>query len=314
MQNIPARTLDDLLVLEDKRMVDFIQQLINGLQIGSIYALVALGYTMVYGIVKLINFAHGDVIMIGSYVAITTIPLLAAFGAPSWLCIIASVLFCAFLGFMIEAVAYRPLRNAPRLCSIITAIGMSLFLENLAMLVFSPNPRPVPRIFSTKPIMVGGIQFTFNTLLTIIVSVSLMVAIQFFVKNSKTGRAMRAVSEDFGAAKLMGINVNRTISLTFAIGSGLAAFGSVFYSSTYPLVEPMMGSMLGLKAFIAAVLGGIGIIPGAIIGGLIMGVAESLTKAYINSQLADAVVFGILIVVLLVKPSGILGKNTKEKV
>jgi len=295
-------------------MVDFIQQIINGLQIGSIYALVALGYTMVYGIVKLINFAHGDVIMIGSYIAITTIPLMAAMGAPAWTCIVASVIFCAFLGFLIEAVAYRPLRNAPRLCSIITAIGMSLFLENLAMLVFSPNPRPVPKIFSSEPIMLGQIQVSLNTLLTILVSLCLMVALQLFVRNSKMGRSMRAVSEDFGAAKLMGINVNRTISLTFAIGSGLAAVGSIFYSSSYPIVEPMMGSMLGLKAFIAAVLGGIGIIPGAIIGGLIMGVAESLTKAYINSQLADAVVFGILIIVLLVKPSGILGKNIKEKV
>lgn len=295
-------------------MIDFIRQIINGLQIGSIYALVALGYTMVYGIVKLINFAHGDVIMVGAYVSLVSIPQFISLGLPVWLCILVSVVFCAVLGVLIELIAYRPLRSAPRLCSLITAIGMSLFLQNLFMLIFTPNFKPFPQVFDVEPIRISEVQISFNTMLTIIVSVALMIALSLFVKLTKIGKAMRAVSEDEGASRLMGINVNRTISITFAIGSGLAAVGSVFYSNAYPLIEPTLGSMLGLKAFVAAVLGGIGIIPGAMLGGIVMGLAESMTKAYISSQLADAVVFGILIVVLLVKPSGILGKNIREKV
>ncbi len=295
-------------------MVDFLTQLLNGLQIGSIYALVALGYTMVYGIVKLINFAHGEIIMVGAYMTFLATPLLYQAGLPLWLAVILSIVVCVTLGIVIELVAYRPLRGAPKLCSIITAIGMSLLLQNLFMLIFSPNPKPMDKIFSTTPILLGEISLTPTTLLTIGCSVVLMLALQFFVKTTKSGRAMRAVSEDTGAARLMGINVNRTISLTFAIGSGLAAVGSLFYVAQYPQIDPMMGSLLGLKAFVAAVLGGIGILPGAMIGGLVMGLAESLTKAYISSQLSDAVVFGILIVVLLFKPSGILGKNRKEKV
>lgn len=295
-------------------MVDFIRQIINGLQIGSIYALVALGYTMVYGIVKLINFAHGDVIMVGAYISLISIPQFIAMGMPIWLCILVSVAFCAVLGVLIELVAYRPLRNAPRLCSLITAIGVSLFLQNLFMLIFTPNFKPFPKVFNLPPIIISKVQISFGTLLTIFVSLALMVALNLFVKLTKIGKAMRAVSEDEGAARLMGINVNRTISITFAIGSGLAAVGSVFYSNAYPLIQPTFGSMLGLKAFVAAVLGGIGIIPGAMLGGIVMGIAESLTKAYITSQLADAVVFGILIIVLLVKPSGIFGKNIREKV
>lgn len=295
-------------------MVDFIRQLINGMQIGSVYALVALGYTMVYGIIMLINFAHGDVIMVGAYVSLISIPFFVSAGLPVWLCTIVSVIACSALGVLMEKVAYKPLRNAPRLCSLITAIGMSLFLENLFVLIFTPNVRPFPTIFDVEPVIVGGVQISSITILTIAVSLILMIALSIFIKGTKMGTAMRAVSEDDGAAKLMGINVNVTISITFAIGSALAAVGSVFYSSAYPMVEPYMGSMLGLKAFIAAVLGGIGSIPGAMLGGIIMGIVESLTKAYISSQLADAVVFGILIIVLLVKPSGLFGKNIKEKV
>ncbi len=295
-------------------IVNFIKQLINGLQVGSIYALVALGYTMVYGIVKLINFAHGDIIMVGAYSSILFIPILTGWGLPAWACVVPSIIVCALLGMLSERVAYRPLRHSPRISSLITAIGISLFLENAAMLIFSPNPRSVQKIFDVSSLDLFGIQINFGAIITILISIAIMVLLQMFVKGTKLGKAMRAVSEDEGAAKLVGINVNSTIQLTFAIGSGLAAVGSVLYISAYPQIQPLMGSMLGLKAFVAAVLGGIGIIPGAMIGGLIMGVFESLTKAYISSQLADAVVFGILIVVLLVKPSGILGKNTKEKV
>ncbi|MGI6161786.1 MAG: branched-chain amino acid ABC transporter permease [Christensenellales bacterium] len=294
--------------------MDFIRQLINGLQIGSIYALVALGYTMVYGIVKLINFAHGDVIMVGAYFSLMVLPLLSAAGLPLWICIIISAVLCAATGAIIEAVAYRPLREASRLSALITAIGVSLFLQNLFMLIYTPNPRPYPKIFDFENISFLGFEISFTVLLTIVVSVILMVLLSIFIKHTKIGKAMRAVSEDTGAAKLMGINVNLTISATFIIGSALAAVGSVFYASSYPQINPYMGSMLGLKAFIAAVMGGIGIIPGAMLGGVLMGVAESLTKAYISSQLADAVVFGILIVVLLVKPSGIFGVNMREKV
>lgn len=289
----------------------FFMHIINGLQVGSIYALVALGYTMVYGIVKLINFAHGDIIMVGAYTVIIT---LGNGIMPFWLCILAAIAVCAIFGMLCEKVAYRPLRSSPRISSLITAIGISLFLENAAILVFSPDPRSVPKLFSFPGVQFGEIQMNGNTIITLVVSLCIMAGLQLFVKSTKIGKAMRAVSEDDGAAKLMGIHVNRTIQITFAIGSGLAAVASVLYISSYPQVTPLMGSILGLKAFVAAVLGGIGIIPGAMIGGLIMGISESLTKAYISTQLADAVVFGILIIVLLVKPSGILGKNTHEKV
>lgn len=294
--------------------MEFLKQIINGLQVGSIYSLIALGYTMVYGIVKLINFAHGDIIMVGSYISLSTIPMLIAAGMPAWLCVVTAVAFCALLGVLTERIAYRPLRNSPRISSLITAIGISLLLQNVFMLLYSPNPRPFPKIFDVGSLKIGDFQIGFVTLLTIVTALVIMGLLQSFVQKSKIGKAMRAVSEDAGAAQLMGININTTISLTFAIGSGLAAVGSVLYCASYPMVFPTMGSMLGLKAFVAAVLGGIGIIPGAMLGGIIMGVAESLTKAYINSKLADAVVFGILIVVLIVKPSGIFGKNVKEKV
>lgn len=294
--------------------VIFINQIINGIQVGSIYALVALGYTMVYGIVKLINFAHGDFIMVGAYVSLFSVPLLVRMGVPAWLCIVLALVACALLGVVTERVAYKPLRNAPRITALITAIAVSLLLENLCMLFFSSSSKPFPTVFNKSIFNLGGVQFNSITLITIVLSVISMILLQLFVKKTKMGKAMRAVSEDGGASILMGINSNTTISITFAIGSGLAAIAAVMYCSAYPQVNPYMGSMLGLKAFIAAVLGGIGIIPGAMLGGFVIGLVESLTKAYISSQLADAVVFGILIIVLLVKPTGILGKNIGEKV
>lgn len=292
-------------------MTLFLNQLINGLQIGSIYALIALGYTMVYGIVKLINFAHGDIIMVGAYAALLS---MTSLGLPFPLAVVISMVVCIVVGVVIERVAYKPLRSSPRISSLITAIGVSLFLQNLAQTIFSATPKPFPAIFTVAPISVGSLNISFTTLLTIVLSLLLMALLQFVVRSTRTGKAMRAVSEDTGAAQLMGINVNTTISITFAIGCALAAIGAVLYCIAYPRVQPTMGSLPGLKAFIAAVLGGIGIIPGAMLGGLIMGVAESLTKGYISSSLADAVVYGILIIVLLVKPAGLLGKKTSEKV
>lgn len=292
-------------------MTLLLNQLLNGLQIGSIYALIALGYTMVYGIVKLINFAHGDIIMVGAYAALI---LMTGLGAPFYVAIIGAMAVCVVCGVLIERVAYKPLRSSPRISSLITAIGVSYLLQNLAQLIFSPTPRPFPTVFQVKPLVVGELSISFVTILTLVVSVGLMVLLQFIVRRTKVGKAMRAVSEDTGAAQLMGISVDRTVSITFAIGCALAAIGAVLYCVAYPRVQPTMGSLPGLKAFIAAVLGGIGILPGAMLGGFIMGIAESLTKGYISSQLADAVVYGILIVVLIFKPAGLLGKKTREKV
>lgn len=295
-------------------MVTFLRQLINGIQVGSIYALVALGYTMVYGIIKLLNFAHGDFIMVGAYISIFSIPVLVQIGVPAWFCIIISVIFCSVLGVVTERIAYKPLRGSSSLSVLITAIGVSLFLENLFLILFTSSPKPFPAIFNVGELQFGGIKISGSTILTIVVSALVMVILQLFIKKTKMGKAMRAVSENGKASILMGIDVNNTISLTFAIGSALAGIASVMYCTAYPMVDPYMGSMLGLKAFIAAVLGGIGSVPGAMLGGFVIGVVESMTKAYISSQLADAVVFGILIIVLLVKPTGILGKNVGEKV
>lgn len=294
--------------------MDFIRQLINGLQIGSIYALVSLGYTMVYGIVKLINFAHGDIIMVGAYISFIFVPILISMNLPVWLAVVPAIIFCALLGILIEKIAYRPMRNSARISSLITAIGVSLLLQNIFMLVFSPNPRAFETVFSANPIQIGNLNINISTIITIILSVSLMVLLQLFITKTKLGKAMIAVSQDFSAAQLVGINVDNIISMTFAIGSALAAVASILYVSSYPQITPTMGSMLGLKAFVAAVLGGIGIIPGAMIGGFIIGIVEALTKAYISTQLADAVVFGILVIVLLFKPDGIFGMNKKEKV
>ncbi len=299
----------------------FIQQLINGLRVGSIYALIALGYTMVYGIIRLINFAHGDFIMVGGYTLVFTIPLMMAAGMPAWTAVVLAVIVCAIVGMLVEKLAYSPVRRrGNNMSSLITAIAMSLFLENLAQKLFTASPKQVGTIFKFSVDSVGG--FSVNTLLTIAIGVVMMVGLSLFVKYTKAGQAMRAVSEDKDASNLMGVSVNRTITLTFGIGAGLAAVASLMYCAQYNQVTTTMGYMLGLKAFVAAVLGGIGIIPGAMLGGIVVGIVESLSKAYIGtltggvitSAFSDAIVFGILIIVLLVKPAGIMGKNVGEKV
>ncbi len=266
---------------------------------------------MVYGIVKLINFAHGDIIMVGAY---TSLVMFMNFKANPIIALLVSIIVCVIFGVVIEMIAYKPLRNSPRISSLITAIGVSYLLENVAQLIFTPDPKPFPSIFPTEQLFNGNINIGYTTLITIITSIVLMILLQLFVSKTKAGKAMRAVSEDMNASRLMGINVNNTISMTFAIGCALAGVGSFLYSAAYPTITPLMGFTPGLKAFIAAVLGGIGVLPGAMIGGFLMGVVESFTKAFISSQMADAIVYLILILVLLVKPSGIFGKTTVEKV
>ncbi|MBS5450847.1 MAG: branched-chain amino acid ABC transporter permease [Coriobacteriia bacterium] len=307
----------------DPQLALFIQQLLNGLKIGSVYSLVALGYTMVYGIIRLINFAHGDFIMVGAYAMLFAIPVMIAAGVPAWLAIVPAIVVCVIVGVLVEKAAYKPVREKGNsMTALITAIAMSLLLENLSQTLFGANPQPMPTFLQVPTFKVGGVTIPGVTLVTIAIGIVVMVALQMFVKGTKTGKAMRAVSEDKEAATLMGINVNSTITKTFAIGSGLAAVAALMYCASYPQVTPTLGVMLGLKAFVAAVLGGIGSIPGAMVGGLTIGVVESLTKAYIGpltgnlitSAFSDAVVFLILIVVLLVKPSGMLGKNVGEKV
>ncbi len=292
-------------------MVLFLNQLINGLHVGSIYALIALGYTMVYGIVKLINFAHGDIIMVGAYTAVIA---LVTLNVSPVLALLATILMCVLFGVVIERIAYKPLRNSPRISSLITAIGVSMLLQNVGLLLFGAQSKPFPTLIHVEPLRFMGLQISFITMLTILVSAGLMVMLQLFIKTSKSGKAMRAVSEDYSTAQLMGINVDTTITLTFAIGCALAGIGAFLYTMAYPAVSPTMGSLPGLKAFIAAVLGGIGLIPGAMLGGFVMGIVESLTKAYISTQMSDAVVYGILIIVLLVKPTGLLGSRMFEKV
>lgn len=293
-------------------MKDFIQQIIYGINAGSIYALIALGYTMVYGIVKLINFAHGDILMMGAYFGLLG---MTALGLPLPIAIILAMVGCAIFGMLIDKVAYKPLRNAPRISALITALGISLFLQSIFVVIFGLEVRKMPEIaMLSGSKMIFGIAIPKVTFLIVALSVTCMVALQFIVKNTKMGKAMRAVSEDRQAAQLMGINVDKTISFTFAIGSALGALGGVLYSIAYYQVEPYMGILPGLKAFVAAVLGGIGIIPGAMFGGFVMGIIENLTKGFISSSWSNAIVFGILILVLLFKPSGIFGKNTREKV
>ena len=291
--------------------MDFAQQLVNGVQIGSVYALVAIGYTMVYGIAKMINFAHGDIIMVGSYVALL---FFQSSGLPVWGVIAATAAVSAVLGVTIERLAYKPLRGGSRMSALITTIGVSLMLQNGFLLIFGSSPKPFPNHFTGEGFTLGGVTVSRLTAITLVVTVVLMVLLTLFVNRTRVGKAMRAVSEDQGAAQLMGINIDTSISITFAIGSALAAVAAVLYSSTYPLINPYMGSMLGLRAFIAAVIGGIGVIPGAMIGGFIIGIAEALIKRYISSAMADAIVFAVLIIVLLVKPSGLLGRNEREKV
>ena len=286
-------------------------QMLNGLGAGSIYALIALGYSMVYGVVKLINFAHGDIIMVGSYLIFLTMGA----GQPLWVAVLASLVFSAVMGVLIEQVAYRRLLNsgAPRIALLITAIGASIFLQNLAQLVFGTNQKSMPKMFVLPPIRVGDLNVS-NTLLNITVAVLMMFFLQVLVRITKTGKAMRATSEDAGAARLMGIPINRIIVFTFAVGSALAAVGAVLYTNTYMQIKPLMGSMLGLKAFVAAVLGGIGSIPGAMLGGFLLGLAESLSVVAGQSLWMDAAVFAVLILILLVRPAGLLGRTLKEKV
>lgn len=291
-------------------ITQFFMQLINGLNIGSIYALIALGYTMVYGIAKLINFAHGDIIMVGAYLSL----VLLQTGMHWVLAVCGGIVLCGLLGFLMEKIAYKPLRNASRISLLITAIGMSYLLENAFQMIFSSTPKPYPSFIQLPAITLGGIKISSNYYMTFFVSVILMIILHLFVQKTNMGKAMRAVSEDSDAAKLMGINVDQTISFTFVIGSCLAAVAGILYSNCYPIISPTMGSLPGIKAFIAAVLGGIGSIPGAVLGGFILGMIETVVKAYISSQLADTIVFGVLIIMLIFKPAGILGKNVKEKV
>jgi branched-chain amino acid transport system permease protein len=294
-------------------MTYFLQQLINGLQLGFVYALIALGYTMVYGIVRLINFAHGDVFMIGAYFGFY---LIGRFKLPFPIAMLGAMLGCAIIGITIEKLAYKPLRNAPRIAALITAMGVSLFLEYFTSLkfVFGPNYLAFPRPFQITNYNLGGVTLSNIQIIVFGVSIALMVFLQIFVTKTKTGMAMRAVSFDKPTAQLMGIDINRTISITFGIGSALAGAGGVLYGIAYPQINPFMGVMPGLKAFVAAVLGGIGIIPGAMLGAIIMGVVEVMTAAFVSSTLRDAVAFGILIIVLIIKPTGIFGKKAIEKV
>ncbi len=294
--------------------MSILSYLINGISLGSVYAIIALGYTMVYGIAKMLNFAHGDVIMVGGYVTLT---LMLNGGVHPMLAVAAAIVVCTVLGVVIERVAYRPLRNAASpLAVLITAIGVSYLLQNVVLLIFGSSPKSFQSVITLPDLKLAGgsLVITAETIVTIVSCVVIMICLITFINKSKPGQAMLAVAEDKGAAQLMGINVNRTIALTFAIGSGLAAVAGVLLCSSYPSLSPYTGSMPGIKAFVAAVFGGIGSIPGALIGGILLGVIEILGKAYISSQLADAIVFAVLIVVLLVKPTGLFGKNIQEKV
>jgi branched-chain amino acid transport system permease protein len=292
-------------------MTVFFSQLINGLSLGSIYALIALGYSMVYGIILLLNFAHGDIIMVGGYMSWFVMSQLGL-GPVTAVC--ASILTCTLLGVVIEKIAYTPLRSAPRISLLITAIGVSFFLEYTAALIFGSGAKVIPDYFENQVYHLGGASISLTSVITLLVTVVSMVCLTFLVQKTKLGKAMRAVSEDMDAARLMGININATISFTFAVGSALAGIGSVLYCSSYPQATPTMGSMLGLKAFVAAVLGGIGSMPGAMIGGIAIGLCECFFSAIGLSAWKDAVTFAILIIVLLVKPTGFMGRKIQEKV
>ena len=292
-------------------MDKLIQTLISGLSLGSIYALIALGYTMVYGIAKMLNFAHGDIIMVGAYAVITAV---FTMGLPPFIAILISIALCALLGIVIEFLAYRPLRQAQPLAVLITAIGVSYLLQNLALLIYGSEQKAFPTIVALPTVHIGGVYIDGITLATLVVTAVIMVALSLFINKTRMGKAMRAVSEDKEAAELMGISVNRTITVTFAIGSALAGIAAVFYGAAYTYIRPTTGAMPGIKAFTAAVFGGIGSIPGAMLGGILLGVIEQLSKTYISTLWADAIVFGVLVVVLVVKPTGLLGKKISEKV
>ena len=294
-------------------MTLFLSYLINGISLGSVYAIIALGYTMVYGIAKMLNFAHGDVIMIGAYVSFCAMQYM---GLPAILSVVLAMAVCTVLGIVIEGLAYKPLRQAPSLAVLITAIGVSYFLQNLALLICGSTPKSFSSVVSIGSITLleGQLVISGETIVTVLANILIMIALTQFTSRTKFGKAMRAVSEDKGAAELMGINVNATISMTFAIGSALAAIAGVLLCSAYPTLQPTTGSMPGIKAFTAAVFGGIGSIPGAMIGGVLLGVIEILGKAYVSTELGDALVFAVLILVLLVKPTGLLGKPMREKV
>ena len=293
--------------------MNFLFNLINGISLGSVYAIIALGYTMVYGIAKMLNFAHGDVIMVGAYVSFCATSYL---GVSPFLSVGMAIVICAVLGVAIERLAYKPLRSASSLAVLITAIGVSYFLQNAALLIWGSNPKNFSSIVGNASIKLFGGQLSIPviTIVTVVTCIVVMAALTIFTSKSKLGTAMRAVSEDKGTAQLMGINVNTTISLTFAIGSGLAAVAGVLLCSAYPVMTPTLGAMPGIKAFTAAVFGGIGSIPGAMIGGILLGIIENFSKAYIDTQLSDAIVFLVLIVVLLIKPDGLMGKKQSEKV
>ena len=293
--------------------MNFVSYLINGISLGSIYAIIALGYTMVYGIAKMLNFAHGDVIMIGCYIVFT---LMSGFHVNAIVSLLAAIIGCTLLGVTIEKIAYKPLRKATPLAVFITAIGVSYFLQNAALIIFGADTKSFTSVVAMDPVKLADGKLTISavTIVTVVACVIIVLALMTFIKKSKSGQAMLAVSEDKDAAQLMGVNVNKTISLTFAIGSGLAAIAGVLLCSAYPTLSPYTGAMPGIKAFTAAVFGGIGSIPGAFIGGILLGVIEILGRAYVSSQLSDAIVFAVLIIVLLVKPTGILGKQIHEKV
>jgi len=291
----------------------FLSYLINGISLGSVYAIIALGYTMVYGIAKMLNFAHGDVIMIGAYIAFCVTQYL---GLPAVVSVLAAMFVCTVLGMVIERLAYKPLRSAPKLAVLITAIGVSYFLQNSAQLIWGSNPKSFNSLINIGSIRLfdGALLISDEAIVTVLACIVIMIALTWFTGNTKMGKAMRAVSEDQGAARLMGVDVNQTISITFAIGSALAAIAGVLLCSSYPVLQPTTGSMPGIKAFTAAVFGGIGSIPGAMLGGILLGLIEIFGKAYISTELGDAIVFLVLIIMLLVKPTGLLGKKISEKV